>query len=226
MVTMVQRVTKRHVQLPPHGPEASVFVPGDTEALVDSLVSFCSELPWEHMVSFGSGAAGAAVATRRAPPAKRQTPAPTTRAPALALAPISKPASAISRPGCTAADSALLNLGYLEGLSRGLGGYGVLRVGRERLEEGVRAAQQLGHPDLAREMQAIAQELPQVKDATAAGTLADKLRPVADRAWSLGAACKGSLSPEQMTKARELARQVKEGKLSMSQAVKQVTEGE
>lgn len=135
-----------------------------------------------------------------------------------------EPSPSINRPGCTAADATLLNLSYLEGLSRGLGGFGVLRVGQERLEEGAKAAQQLGHPDLAREIRAIAEELPQVHDATAAAALAEKLRPLADRAWSLGAACKGAMTPQQMGRARKLARQVTEGTLSMDQAIKQVKE--
>ena len=101
-------------------------------------------------------------------------------------------------PGCKAADATLLNLSYLEGLSRGLGGFGVLRVGRERLEEGAKAAQQLGYHDLAREMRVIAQELSQVRDEAGAAALAEKLRPVADRAWGLGASCKGSMMPQQL----------------------------
>ena len=129
-------------------------------------------------------------------------------------------------PGCKAADATLLNLSYLEGLSRGLGGFGVLRVGRERLEEGAKAAQQLGHADLAREMRAIAEELPQVRDATNAAALADRLRPVADRAWSLGASCKGAMTSQQLGRVRELSRQVQAGTLSMEQAIKQVRQEE
>ena len=144
------------------------------------------------------------------------------RPPRSAPAPVIKAAPSITRPGCTAADAALLNLSYLEGLSRGLGHFGVLQVGRERLEEGAKAAQQLGHADLAREMRAIAQELSQVRDEAGAAALADRLRPVADRAWPLGASCKGAMTPQQLDRARALARQVQAGTLSMDQAIKQV----
>ena len=211
---MVKRVTVENVQREavPHG---AVFLQQEQGAFVDSLMNLCSGLPWEHMVRFGSGAAGAVAATRRAPP-KAVAPPPPKPAPAP------KPAPPLTRPGCTAADSALLNLSYLEGLSRGLGGFGVLRVGRERLEEGAKAAQQLGQANLAGEMRAIAQELPRVRDASAAAALAEKLRPVADQAWSLGASCKGAMTSQQLAGVRHLARQVKDGKLSMEEAVSQV----
>lgn len=149
---------------------------------------------------------------------------PTPRPPRSAPAPVIRAASSITRPGCTAADAALLNLSYLQGLSRGLGHFGVLQVGRERLEEGAKAAQQLGHHDLAREMRVIAQELPQVRDEAGAAALAEKLRPVVDRAWNLGASCNGSMTPQQVGRVRVLARQVREGRLSMDQAIKQVKE--
>ena len=71
-------------------------------------------------------------------------------------------------------------------------------------------------------MREIALELPQVHDSQHAARVATKLRPVAYAAWDLGAKCKGALSPEQITRARELARQVKDGKLSLNQAINQM----
>jgi hypothetical protein len=112
---------------------------------------------------------------------------------------------------------------HLDGLGyQGKTQFGVLRVSKERLEEGARAAEIAGDPQVAKEYRAIAQDLPEVHDAAQAREAAERLRPVAFRAYDLGARCKGGLSPEQLGKARDLARQVKEGSLTMDQAVKQV----
>ena len=149
------------------------------------LFNLCLSVPWEKYL-----------VKPKVPPYSSQAPVPR---------PSDTPSQAIVRPGCTAADSALLNLGYLDGLSRGLGGWGVLRVGKERLEEGAKAARQLRQPELATEMEAIAAELPNIHDEASAANLAQKLRPVADRAWSMGASCKGALTPIDLAKIKTLA---------------------
>jgi hypothetical protein len=133
----------------------------------------------------------------------------------------------MARPGCTAADNGGMALYHLDGLGyHGKTNFGVLRVSKEKLEEAAQAAQSAGDPQIATEYRAIAQGLPEVRDAAKAQEMAERLRPVAFRAWELGAKCKGGLSPEQLGKARELAKQIKEGTLTMDQAVKQVREGE
>lgn len=231
MASMVKQVTGRSGQ-PSDFPHDVVFLPGEKEAFVDSLVNLCSGFPWEQMVHFGSGVAGEAIVTHRASgpvqPSRRPSRPPPKAAvapPPPKPAPAPKPAPPITRPGCTAADNAGVVLYHLEGLSKeGKPNFGVLRVSKERLEEGATAAASLGRQDLAQQMREIASKLPQIHDAAAATSLAAELRPVAYAAWDLGAQCKGSLSPEQMGKARILARQVQEGKLSMDQAIKQVQE--
>ena len=194
------------------------------------LFNFCLTLPWENF-----GDTSPAPRVRSSSPPQQASPVTTLKpvlpippapSPVPVAGPAAKPTPAITRPGCTAADATLFNLSYLEGLSRGLGGFGVLRVGRERLEEGVRAAHQMGQTSLAGEMHAIAQELSEVQDPAAAAVLAEKLRPVADRAWALGRRCGGHVSPQNLVKAWALARKVQEGTLTMEDTVKRVQEEE
>ena len=227
---MVNRVTVRNSQSDtfPHG---VVFLPEEKKAVVDSLVSLCSEFPWEHLVSFSSGATGGATAKRPRPTAVlapspvRKTPTPRPPITAPAPAPTRQPAPPISRPGCTAADSCLLVHGYLVNLAEGKSGFGVLRLAKERLEEGAAGAEQMGEPQLAASMRQISQSLPQVKTPEAAAALAPKLKALSDQTWDLGRRCGGhNLSPEALEKAQALARKVQKGELSMEEAVKQVKE--
>lgn len=133
-------------------------------------------------------------------------------------------------PGCRAADNGGTALYHLDGLGyHWKTNFGVLRVTKVILEEGARAAETAGDPRIAEEYRAIAQDLPQVHDAAQAREVAEQLRPVAFRAWELGARCEGGhvtpqLTPEDLTKARSLAQQVHEGTLTMDQAIKQVRE--
>lgn len=136
---------------------------------------------------------------------------------------VGKPPQVISRPGCVAADNAGEVMYHLEGLGyEGKTNFGVLRVSKERLEEAARAAEIAGDPQVAKDYRGIAQQLPEVHDAAKAREMLELLRPVAFRAWDLGARCKSSLSTEQLGKAREVARQVREGDLTMGQAIKEV----
>jgi len=144
---------------------------------------------------------------------------------ASAAIPAARPVEAppIDRPGCTAADNAGVVLYHLDGLAyEGKTNFGVLRVSKERLEEGARAAEISGDPQIAEEYRAIARDLPEVHDAEAAQAQAERLRPVAFRAWELGARCKGSISPEQLGRVQLLAKQVREGTITMEQAITQV----
>lgn len=79
--------------------------------------------------------------------------------------------------------------GYLEELAEGNGGFGVLRVGKERLEEAVLIAKAIGKADLADEMQEIATKLPTVRTAEAAEALAGEMDDIKKHAWRLGRAC-------------------------------------
>lgn len=100
-------------------------------------------------------------------------------------------------PGCNAADIAGMALYHLDGLGyQSKTNFGVLRVTKERLEEAARAAEIAGSPQIAEEYRAIARDLPEVHDAAKAREAAERLRPVAFRAWELGARCKGNLSSE------------------------------
>ena len=221
---MVKRVTVQDVQpASVHQPQAFVL---EEVAFGDSFLAWCSRLPWEDLVRFGSGATGAAVATRRAPKATRPAPARSPPPPVQPRvpAPAVKPAPSLQGgPGCQAADACLLVHGYLVNLADGKSGFGVLRVAKTRLEEGAAGAAQMGQAQLAQEMRAVAQELPQVTTPEAASALVPKLKGLSDQTWDLGRRCGGhNLSPEALEQARALARDVKEGKLSMEEAVKQV----
>lgn len=158
------------------------------------------------------------------PPVPRRFLPPREPAPAdqfAAKAIVNRPA-VVHRPGCTAADNCLVVLGYLDGLARGNGGFGVLRIGKERMEEGARAAQELGQNQIADAMWSIGSRLHEVLDPETARAMADELRPVADQAWDLGRTCKGDVSPAQVSKAKELAVLVREGKMTVGEAMKQI----
>ena len=103
-----------------------------------------------------------------------------------------RPAPGLAKPGCTAADEAIVALGHLEGLARGNEGFGVLRVSKERLEKAAAAAEGLKHPEIAAAMRAVAAQMPGVHTRAGAQALADELRPVVDQAWDLGRRCKDS----------------------------------
>ena len=150
--------------------------------------------------------------------------APVAVAPAPSQSkPMSTSPNYMGGPGCRAADACLLVHGYLVNLAEGKSGFGVLRVAKERLEQGAIGAAQMGQAQLAQEMRAVAQELPQVTTPEAAAALAPKLKNLSDQTWDLGRRCGGhNLNPAALEQARALARDVKEGRLTMDQAIKQV----
>ena len=131
------------------------------------LVDMCQRLPWERLLVTG-GAIGAVSAGEA------------DRVAVVGEAP---------KPGCAAADAALLVQGYLDGLSRGNGGFGVLALGKVRLEEGAASAEGMGQRQLATELRAVAAQLPAVRTKEDAAKVGQELRPVADKAWRLGRIC-------------------------------------
>mgnify|MGYP001619321957 CR=1 FL=1 len=166
----------------------------------------CQRLPWERLLVTAGAVGVVGNAT-----------------PSLGPAPPRAAKTAISKPGCTAADNAGVALFHLDGLAyHGKTNFGVLRVTKDTLEVGARAAEIAGDPQIAQDYRDIARRLPEVHDAAKAGELAERLRPVAFRAWSLGASCKGAMTPQQLTRVKALAKDVNNGKLTMEEAVKKV----
>lgn len=193
------------------------------------LLRFCMSLPWERILvkpptregfvaaslpppRYHAGQAedgrelGLAIARSARPPrAARAAPPPE---PAPAQRPV-ETASLPNRPGCTAADEAAVALFHLNGLAQGKGGFGVLRVSKERLETAATAAESIKHPEIAQQYRAIASEMPEVHTPEAAKALAERLQPVIyNEAWALGQRCKGALSPADLEEIKALAAKI------------------
>lgn len=98
----------------------------------------------------------------------------------------------IAGPGCQAADASLLVLGYLTQLAGGKGSFGVLGIGKVRLEEGAVAASRLGETQIAQAMSTAAQELPSIHTPEAASRMMPVLQKLVDQTWELGRRCGGS----------------------------------
>ena len=193
---MVQRVTDRQ----------SLPTRAESGILAKAVTTLARSLPW------GTLLVGVLVTNHsHAPPTNKPVPPVPTHA-----------KSQPSRPGCTAADNAIVAKGHLDGLAQGFGGFGVLRISKERLEEAAQAAHVLGKNDLSREMNSIASQMPQVHTPQEAAVLAKRLDLVVKEAWQLGSSCKGDISPEQVAKARELATRVSQGKLTTKEAIEQL----
>lgn len=144
----------------------------------------------------------------------QEVPAPAKQKPAV-----------VARPGCTVADNLGLTEFYLDRLSRGFGGYGVLRVARERLLEAQDAALVINRPDVAQKVQALADKLPAVSTEAEARQILAEASGLADECWDLGRRCKG-LSREDLERAMALAKQVRDGVLSQEQAAAILTGGQ
>ena len=95
----------------------------------------------------------------------------------------------LPKPGCVAADDAILVHGHLLGLAAGLGGFGLLRLSRERMEHAAQAAEWVNEPELAREMMRFAGLLPDIHDEDAAAEALDKMKPIIEEVWKLGVRC-------------------------------------
>ena len=123
------------------------------------------------------------------------------------------------KPGCTAADETLVVKGHLDGLAKGLGGFGVLRTSKKRLELAAQAARVAGAVDVGAEIQGIANRLDGVRTPEQAASMADELDPLVQKTWDLGKRC-GSLAD----KARELAEKVVKGEMRRDDAVSSLKE--
>ena len=132
-----------------------------------------STVPWGQLL----------VQPPQSPPVQRPTPAPAKPRPAPAKSPDQE------RPGCFIADTCVQVYGYLEELSEGEGGFGVLALGKAKLDQAVREANKIGMHELAEGLQQIASQMPHVHDEEAAGELMQELHPLKQKAWRLGRAC-------------------------------------
>lgn len=97
--------------------------------------------------------------------------------------------AADDKPGCKAADEALLVSKHLEGLAKGWGGFGLLRLSKQRLEDAAVSARRAGESELADALQAIADKLPSVHDEQEAHGVLNELEQLLPQAWSLGQRC-------------------------------------
>ena len=180
------------------------------------LFNLCLSVPWEKYLVKPKAPPYSSQAPYYPPPPRRprqppvpvevHAPTPLYQPPVTAPRPPDTPIrSHIDRPGCTAADDAAVALFHLDGLARGKGGFGVLRVSKERLETAAAAAEGIKHPEIAAEYRAIAAEMPDVHTPEAAQALHDRLQPVVyDQSWDLGRKCKGALTPIDMAEIKAL----------------------
>lgn len=133
-----------------------------------------------------------------------------------------EPLSPLTKPGCVAAENTILVLGLLDGLAEGMGGFAVLRQGKERLEEAAHGARLMKDDTIAGRLVSIADLLPDVHTEEEAKAAAELLRPLKALTWVMGKRCKGALTLEQMTKAKDLAAKVRAGKTTLAQAIQEV----
>lgn len=204
------------------------MVAGSGWLVLETVVNVAARIPWERFVRANpneiikipaeiksvSLEAGVQPAVPTQP---EHTPAPRPPQPLAAAN------SVITRPGCTTADEALVVKGHLDGLARGWGGFGVLKTSKERLDKAVIAAKIAGAPEVSAKLADISEKLPEIKTPERAQEVALELDAVLPEAWSLGRRCKG-LTPEMLTKARELAGRVSAGELTKEQAIAELSE--
>ena len=185
---MVHKVTQ-HTMGPSvlrKGPQANV-ADASLSGVSNHLLNFCLSLPWESLVSSSPDEPRRRkprppVSTYKAPPAPLPASVPASVPPPPRPVPTQKPAPSLQGgPGCQAADACLLVHGYLVKLAEGKSGFGVLRVAKERMEAGAVGAARMGEAQLAQEMRAVAQELPQVQTPEAAATLAPRVKTLSDQ---------------------------------------------
>ena len=131
--------------------------------------------------------------------------------------------TAIKKPGCTAADSALLVHGHLRGLAKGWGGFGVLQQTKGHLELGARAAMQSGDRQLSLLMSQLAESLHSIQTPEQAAHAAKRLEPGLEVAWGLAKRC-GMSQHVLYQQAEEMANLVKEGKISRQDAIDRLRE--
>ena len=144
------------------------------------VIQTMTKVPWEHLFMGGTALAVMSHAHIEAVSASSETALPVAEETTV---------QEVYKPGCEVADSVLLVKGYLDGLARGRGGFGVLRVGKEHLDRGVAAAEKMGQAELAAKLRGVSEQLPNVKTKEYAERLAMQLEPLAAKAWRLGRAC-------------------------------------
>lgn len=145
------------------------------------------------------------------PPIPRLPEQTTERAPAPTVA--DQVEREIQKPGCLAADRTLLAYMHLACLSRGWGGFGVLRQTAPLIGDAMGAARFLGEHQFADELEAILQDMARVKDIDGARRLVDRLEPVVRQAWDLGVRCGKTLGA--MHKALATLDAIKAGQLKV-----------
>lgn len=124
-------------------------------------------------------------------------------------APGASPQTEMPKPGCTAADETLLVHGHLHGLASGLGGFGLLRLSKERMERAAQAAEWVNEPQLAEAMRDFATQLPEIHDEEAAALAMEKMAPIIAEAWELGVRC--GRSQAALAKAKAAMREIRKG---------------
>ncbi len=133
----------------------------------------------------------------------------------------------MEKPGCPAADESLVIKGHLEGLSKGWGGFGVLRTpdDKHRMERAILGAHLMGDDATAGRLERIYDRVPLVKTPEDAQTLLTELDAVLPAAWELAKRCGSySVGPELTLRAQKLAQQVADGTLTREQAVQLLRE--
>lgn len=124
------------------------------------------------------------------------------------------------RPACIVADESRLVLGYLESLADEWKHFGVLRIGEARLRRASDAAELVHEHELSEELAEFAGSLVRVRDVDAAREAAASFRPLARRAWDIGALCKGLDSDTVL----EMGEQIARGELTRDEAIERVME--
>ena len=115
----------------------------------------------------------------------------------------------LPKPGCVAADDTLLVYGHLYGLASGLGGFGLLRLSKERMEHAAQAAEWVKEPDLAEDMRTFASLLPEVHDEEGAAAALEDMSPLIERVWVLGVRCGRTTAA--LAKAEVAMREIRKG---------------
>ena len=138
---------------------------------------------------------------------------------AIAPAIVDNPGPVFERPGCEVADQTIVVRGHLQGLADGLGGFGVLKTSKERLEKASSAARQVNAVDVAATIDGVAKQLPNVRTEAQAAALVREVDAIIPQVWDLGARCGKSVSPDLPKRADELAKRMNAGEITKAEAL-------
>lgn len=180
------------------------------------------KFPWERVITVGGGLSSMENLRRDMARKKPATQASldTTEGSEVIAPALAAPPQSITPPpglGCTIADNTILARGHLEGLAKGLGGFGVLRVSKDRLEDAAQAAERLGKKDLSERIREIAKILPEIQNQQMAEDTARRLDTIVNESWDLGRRCKGG--HVDVGKLKVLAKKVANGTITLNQAL-------